>query len=164
MVFWPYIYNKITEKRTLVRFYTEEGIKTKLYLDGLCKYMKLAEAERIKFLQSVPRVDISDKGIVKLYEKLLPYALIFGLESTWITELEQYYRSADIDGPSWAADGETIDCADLDNLCLALGMYVGNSQGSGDIYTGGDFDGGGGGGDGGGFSGGGGGGGGGGGW
>ena len=94
-------------------------------------------------MQSVPGADISDKGIVKLYENLLPYAVIFSLESTWLAELEHYYQSASISGPSWAADGGMIDYVDLGNLCAALSMYVGNSQGGAGDYGAGDFGGGG---------------------
>ena len=61
----------------------------------------MAEKDRLEFLQSVKGADTSDKGIVKLYEKLLPYACLFGVEKSWMEELNKYYdRIADYD-PYW---------------------------------------------------------------
>ena len=152
-----YLHKHTSKYKSVAKYYTNAGINAKLYLIGLKKYMSLAEKERIELLQSVDGADVSSDGIVKLYEKLLPYAIIFRLEKSWIEELKKYYEAADMLGPDWAFDGTMIDASDLDNFSLALNMYTGN--GSGDSgYDGGDF---GGGGD---FSGGGGGGGGGGGW
>ena len=78
-------------------------------MDGLKLYIEMAEAERLKFLQSVKNVDTSNEGIVKLYEKLLPYAAIFGLEKSWMKELEKYYALSDVAEPDWySADFHSI--------------------------------------------------------
>ena len=61
----------------------------------------MAEADRLKFLQSVEGVDTSEAGIVNLYEKLLPYAALFGLEKSWMNELKKYYELEDIESPDW---------------------------------------------------------------
>ena len=71
---------------------TEKGIRLVNYLEGLELYIKMAEADRLKFLQSVDGVDMSKKGMVKLYEKLLPWASLFGLEESWVNELSKYYE------------------------------------------------------------------------
>ena len=63
--------------------------------------MQLAEAERLKMLQSVQGADTSHQGIVKLYEKLLPYATLFGLEKSWLSELGKYYEFDDVAKPNW---------------------------------------------------------------
>lgn len=81
--------------------YTNAGLEMSRYMDGLKLYIKMAEAERLEFLQSVKNVDTSNEGIVKLYEKLLPYAAIFGLEKTWMKELEKYYQLTDMKAPDW---------------------------------------------------------------
>lgn len=70
--------------------HTQKGLEASLYLSGLKKYIKMAEADRLKFLQSVDGADTSREGIVKLYEKLLPYAELFGLEKSWAKELQKY--------------------------------------------------------------------------
>ena len=81
--------------------HTEKGLKMSRYMDGLKMYIEMAEKDRLEFLQSKQNVDISDEGIVKLYEKLLPYAAIFGLEKSWMKELEKYYNMADVETPDW---------------------------------------------------------------
>ena len=52
----------------------------------------MAEADRLKFLQSVEGVDVSNEGIVKIYERLLPWASLFGVEESWVNELSKYYK------------------------------------------------------------------------
>ena len=83
---------------------TEQGFELNNYLRGLYDYIKLAESDRIKFLQSPDRAEkipITDKTyMVHLYEKLLPYAIIFGLEKSWAKQLEVYYQGAN-STPTW---------------------------------------------------------------
>lgn len=88
---------KISQKRHKYAKYTEEGLRLARYLEGLELYIKMAEAERLKILQSVKGADTSNAGIIKLYEKLLPWASLFGAEKSWAKELEKYYRVEDID-------------------------------------------------------------------
>lgn len=76
--------------------YTDEGIKLAVYLEGLELYIKMAEEDRLKFLQSVEGADVSNAGIVKLYEKLLPWASLFGAEESWMEELDKYYQIGDV--------------------------------------------------------------------
>ena len=76
--------------------YTEKGIKLVKYLEGLELYINMAEADRLKFLQSVEGADTSNAGIVKLYEKLLPWASLFGAEESWVKELKKYYEIEDV--------------------------------------------------------------------
>jgi uncharacterized membrane protein YgcG len=63
-------------------------------------YLELAEEDRFRMLQSAKgadRVDTSDgRQVVKLYEKLLPWAVIWGVEDSWARELEiQLQRSGE---------------------------------------------------------------------
>lgn len=81
--------------------HTKKGLEMSRYMDGLKLYIKMAEAERIKFLQGVKTVDISATGIVKLYEKLLPYAAVFGLEESWMTEMKKYCEVEEIEEPDY---------------------------------------------------------------
>ena len=96
-LYWPIISAKTQkyQERTL------KGIEMSRYMDGLKLYIKMAEADRIKFLQSVEGADTSEEGIVKLYEKLLPYAALFGLEKSWMKELDKYYQIENIEAPDW---------------------------------------------------------------
>lgn len=91
----------LTSKLGQYEKYTREGLEHSNYIRGLELYIKMAEADRIKFLQSVDGADTSNAGIVKLYEKLLPYAALFGLEQSWLKELSHYYKMEDIVEPDW---------------------------------------------------------------
>lgn len=79
----------------------KDGQELNDYLDGLKLYIEMAEQERLKFLQSVDGVDTTPEGIVKLHEKLLPYAIIFGQMASWTKLLGQYYQSSNLATPSW---------------------------------------------------------------
>lgn len=140
---------------------TKEGLELSNYMDGLKLYIKMAETDRLKFLQSVKGVDTSEEGIVKLYEKLLPYAALFGLEKSWMNELGKYYELTKTTTPDWYASGFTYSAINS-TMRSALSRPIDTSSSSGG-GSGGHSSGSSGGG-GGGFSGGGGGGGGGGGW
>lgn len=82
---------------------TKLGLEMSRYMDGLKLYIKMAEADRLKFLQSVDGADTSPEGIVKLYEKLLPYAALFGLEKSWMEELKHYSEVHEVETPNWYA-------------------------------------------------------------
>jgi uncharacterized membrane protein YgcG len=84
---------------------TLKGLEMSRYADGLKLYIKMAEADRLKFLQSVGTVDTTEEGIVKLNEKLLPYAALFGLEKSWMKELEKYYELHNMEAPDWYSTG-----------------------------------------------------------
>lgn len=148
--------------RQITKFskYTESGIRLVNYLEGLELYIKMAEADRLAFLQSVKGADTSEKGIVKLYEKLLPWACLFGQEKSWMEELSRYYEVADI--PE-TINSDVVNGIIAANIVSSINSTIQSSttyyQSSGGGSSSGSSGGGGGG-----FSGGGGGGGGGGGW
>lgn len=83
---------------------TQKGVDVRDYLYGLRDYMKLAEADRIKVLQSpkgelTEKIDVNDTTkLVKLYEKLLPYAMLFGIEREWAKEFADMYHEQ---SPDW---------------------------------------------------------------
>lgn len=80
---------------------TPEGALALDHLRGLREYIRLAEADRIRMLQSVTGTDVDEQFIVQVYERLLPYAVIFGFEKEWQAELQHYYREST---PDWVAD------------------------------------------------------------
>jgi len=136
---------------------TIEGINTSKYLDGLKKYMSLAEKDRIAFLQSVEGADTTHNGIARLYERLLPYAVLFGMEDSWFKELNKYYEMDDVNSGDWITGAAILSASDFRSFSSYTSSSISGSTASSD--SGGSSGGGGGG-----FSGGGGGGGGGGGW
>ena len=139
---------------------TMKGLEASRYMDGLKLYIKMAEAERMKMLQSVEGADMSPEGVVHLYEKLLPYAAVFGLEKSWLKEMEKYYKVAEVEDSAWGRNDLSMsDVLIMSNLATryANQSVSFGSSGSG-IAGGGSFSSGFSGGGGGGFSGGGGGG------
>lgn len=62
------------------------------HLWGLRDYLDLAEKDRLAFLQSpegaLRREDLDGRSVFRLNERLLPYAVIFGMQDRWARELE----------------------------------------------------------------------------
>ncbi len=87
----------ITKNTKKYKDYTESGVKLARYLEGLKLYITMAESDRLKFLQSVEGADMSNAGMVKLYERLLPWASLFGAEESWVKELAKYYDVENMD-------------------------------------------------------------------
>ena len=63
-----------------------------------------AEKDRLQMLQSATgadRVDVGDNlQLVKLYEKLLPWAVLWGVETSWMKELAVHVDALD-EKPDW---------------------------------------------------------------
>ncbi len=125
---------------------TIEGIKASKYLDGLKRYMSLAEKDRISFLQSVKGADTTHEGIVKLYEKLLPYAVLFGIEESWMKELNNYYKFDDVSDPDWVMRGVIISGSDFRSFTSTINQTIASSTISESSGSSSGFSGGGGGG------------------
>ena len=135
--------------------YTNQGLDHANYLAGLEDYIKMAETDRLRFLQSVDGVDTTNEGIVKLYEKLLPYAVIFGQEKSWLKVLNQYTQLIDNSEsdliPAWYALSTTNFNSFTSNFSSSTSSSsVPSSSSSSGFSSGGGFSGGGGGGGGGG--------------
>jgi uncharacterized membrane protein YgcG len=84
---------------------TVKGVALRDALLGLKMYMTVAEADRIRALQSphgdlTEKIDVTDKTqLVKVNERLLPYAMLFGIEKQWVKEFAQLYEQP----PEWYA-------------------------------------------------------------
>ena len=137
---------------------TDEGLALRRYLAGLKLYIGVAGAERLQMLQSPEgaekmKVDATDeKQLVKLYERVLPYAVLFGQEKEWSKQLGQYYEQVG-EQPDWYSGQGAFNAAafaagmnSLSSVASSASDYSSTSGGS----TGGGFAGGGGGGGGGG--------------
>ncbi len=76
---------------------TQLGSEVHEHLRGLRDYLALAEADRLRVLQSPEGaqrtiIDPSDDdAVIKLYEKLLPWAMVWGVEKQWQNVLGQRY-------------------------------------------------------------------------
>ncbi|THG32369.1 DUF2207 family protein [Naasia lichenicola] len=95
---------------------TESGAEVRDYLLGVKMYLQLAEADRLRVLQSPQgsersAVDPRDgTAVVHLYERLLPYAVLFGIERDWIRQLGAYYESTGAQ-PDWYAGSAAFNAS-----------------------------------------------------
>ena len=131
---------------------TSHGAEVRDHLLGLKMFIEWAEADRIGMLQSpegAERVAIAaddPRQIVKLYEKLLPYAVVFGQEDEWAKQLAFYYGN---EQPGWYFGSTAFNAAAFSSSISSLTTSSSSSSTSGGS-SGGGFSGGGGGGGGGG--------------
>jgi uncharacterized membrane protein YgcG len=94
---------------------TKLGSETREHLNGLRLFIRLAEADRIAFLQSPEgaqrRPDPTKPGeMIHLYEKALPYAVLFGLEKKWASELASLYEQ-ESQHPYWYSTNDDFAAA-----------------------------------------------------
>lgn len=86
------------------------------HLKGLKLYIKTAEEDRIKYLQSPTgtirdAVDTSDGlAVLRIYERLLPYAIIMGVEKDWVGVLGEYYSKYN-SSPDWYSGHDSFSSA-----------------------------------------------------
>lgn len=114
---------------------TTKGAELKEHLLGLREFIRVAEADRLQMLQSVSgaeRISTSDTtAIIKIYEKLLPYAVLFGLEKEWAAEIAKYY---DTNPPDWysGSNGFAIGAfaAGISSLSSSVSTSYSGSSGS----------------------------------
>jgi uncharacterized membrane protein YgcG len=145
---------------------TEKGTAAYEQLLGLRDYLQLAEADRLRVLQSPEgavrtRIDPSNPAaVVKLYERLLPWAIVWGVEKQWAAELAAHYGETTPPSSSLQFSSGFSSLASLGTTFAASSFAttppVSSSSGSGGsssssgFSSGGGFSGGGGGGGGGG--------------
>lgn len=140
---------------------TDKGLAVARYLDGLKQYISVAETDRLKAMQSpegaqkLGGIDPNDTAsLVHLYEKLLPYATLFGQEKEWNKRIGEYYESTG-QSPSWYSGHSAFNAAafssGMSNFNSAASYTSASSSSSGGSSGGGSSGGGGGGGGGGGW-------------
>src|SRR5690606_39497670 len=82
---------------------TPSGAERYEHLLGGKEFIRVAEADRLKMLQSYQGAERRSDGtidVVHLYEKLLPYAMLLGQEKSWTRVLEATYSNSGT-GPGW---------------------------------------------------------------
>ncbi|MFT4030207.1 MAG: DUF2207 domain-containing protein [Protaetiibacter sp.] len=120
---------------------TPDGAEYREQLLGLRDYIRLAEADRLRVLQSPSGaeraqiespVDPSDTAqLLRLNEKLLPYAILFGLEKQWVQQLGQYSTGST---PAWYTG---TDFGRFDSGFAGMSSYLsaGGGFGSGPSWS-----------------------------
>ena len=133
---------------------TALGAETRDHLEGLKVFIDWAEADRIRMLQSPQgaervQIDTTDRRqMLKLYEALLPYAVVFGQEKKWAAELVVLYGEGG--SPGWYSGSSGFSAAAFSSGIGTLSASTSASSSSGGSSGGGSAGGGGGGGGGGG--------------
>jgi uncharacterized membrane protein YgcG len=144
----PYlvVYWLILSKRVM----TAKGAEVDSYLKGMRMYIELAEKDRLDFLQSpkgagLKPSEIEGRTVLKLYEEVLPWAILLGLHNQWNAVLSNLY--AKDSAPVWFV-GAPVFAASFSSLdrILAQSLSVDSSGGSGGGGSAGGGSGGGGGG------------------
>lgn len=136
---------------------TALGAETRDHLRGLEEFIRWAEADRIRMLQSPAgaervAVDVNDpRQKLDLYEKLLPYAVVFGQEKQWSAELAVLYTAVGASGPYWYYGSGAFDASSfsagigsLSSAAMSSSSTSGGSGGGGSAGGGGGGGGGGG--------------------
>jgi uncharacterized membrane protein YgcG len=144
----PYlvVYWLILSKRVM----TAKGAEVDSYLKGMRMYIELAEKDRLDFLQSpkgagLKPSEIEGRTVLKLYEEVLPWAILLGLHKQWNGVLNTLYEKDST--PVWFV-GAPVFAASFSSLdrILAQSLSVDSSGGSGGGGSAGGGSGGGGGG------------------
>ena len=139
---------------------TAAGAETRDHLKGLQVFIEWAEADRIRMLQSpqgAERIALDDTGarvdpanprqMLRIYETLLPYAVVFGQEEEWAEHLAVLYDQTGV--PGWYVGTAGFNAAAFSSGISTLSTTTTSST-SGGSSGGGSAGGGGGGGGGGG--------------
>ncbi|NYF16987.1 putative membrane protein YgcG [Microbacterium sp. AK009] len=129
------------------------GAEVRDHLQGLKIFIEWAEADRIRMLQTPtgaerrPIHTDDPREMLHLYERLLPYAVVFGQEKQWAEHLAIYYGD---DTPGWYIGTTGFNAAAFSAGISSLSATAAASSSSGGSSGGGSAGGGGGGGGGGG--------------
>lgn len=139
------------------KVHTPEGAALRAQLERVRQMMKASEAERLEMMQSYagagrsPASPGSPAGseVVKVYDQLLPYAVLFGLQKDWSKVLSNVYHQHHVPAPLWYpalfANGSQGIESSLNSILSSVSAAAGTSS-SGAGSTGGGAAGGGGGG------------------
>ena len=134
---------------------TPEGARQYEYLLGVKEFIRVAEADRLQMLQSYTGAERRTDGsanVIVVYERLLPYAMLFGMEDEWGAVLESVY-AYEQRGASWIGDpnapfvrGQLVAFAATSHAAASYSAPSAGSSSSAGGSFGGGFSGGGGGG------------------
>ena len=126
--------------------FTEKGAERNDYLRGIRLYLEVAEEDRIRMLQSpegAERVDLRGGGVdtldrvqlVKLYERLLPFAVIWGVEKEWMDQLAVRMEEAQT-SPDWFAGRNGFSSGAVVNTLHGVGRTASVTSTSSSSWSG----------------------------
>jgi len=116
------------------RAHSAKGSEVIAHLKGLAMYVELAEKDRLEFLQSpkgasLKPSEVKGQQVLKLYEAVLPWAILLGLQKQWNKVLTELYEQTGT--PVWFI-GTPVISESLSQLDSALttSLAVSTSGGS----------------------------------
>lgn len=121
------------------------------YLEGVREFIRVAEEDRFKMLQSYSGAERRSDGtvdVIHIYERLLPFAVLFGQENEWGKVLEDAY-GREHRSPDWmngTSAGFLFRMSAFSSMTRSSSTYSAPSSSSSGGSSGGGFSGGGGGG------------------
>ncbi len=136
---------------------SREGVMLKEHMDGLNLYLKTAQKERLEAHDAVnaPLAPKDGEPVrdVKFFEKLLPYAVVYGVEKTWAKAFADIYQEPpDWYNGRWTTFNTLALASSIGNTTkVASSAFSAPSSSGGSGFSGGGAGGGGGGGGGGGW-------------
>lgn len=116
---------------------TRKGVEARDKVFGLKEYLWVAEADRLKFHNAPGKTP-------ERFEKLLPYAIVLGVEKEWAGQFKDIYQRQ----PSWYEDGSggmfnsIIFISALNNFSTAANTNLASSPGNSAAGGGSGFSGG----------------------
>ncbi|MEA4910667.1 MAG: DUF2207 domain-containing protein [Candidatus Elulimicrobiales bacterium] len=118
---------------------TERFLEVRHYLKGLEEYIRVAEKTRFEMTQSPETVEkigdiTNDMGArLKLYESLLPYAILFRQERKWVKELGKLYELNNVQ-PDWSV-GTSSSALIFSSMMRDLSSSLAESTGSSSDFS-----------------------------
>lgn len=136
------------------RVLTAKGGVAKAQLDRVHQVLQASEAQRLELIQSfrLQESQTTQGGggdVIELYDRLLPYAVLFGLQKHWTKVLSEAYRHHRVIAPVWypgLLDHGSTSFSDALGQMLSSVSSAASTSSPGTGSTGGGFAGGGGGG------------------
>lgn len=114
------------------RVHTSQGAEAYEYLMGVREFIRVAEADRLAVLQSYSGAQRRQQGdieIVQIYERLLPYAMIFGLQKQWTKALEVRYEQSVDYAPAWLV-GAGLGAVHVSDLSSSISQFTSSASSS----------------------------------
>lgn len=115
---------------------TAAGAELRDHLKGLELYLRLAEADRFAMLQSPRGADRRSVGpveVVEVTERLLPWAVLLGLEKEWSAALATAYEQTG-ESPVWYSGSTGFHAAafagSISSFSSTASSFVGSSSSS----------------------------------
>jgi len=119
---------RVDSRRTVV--VTETGRPLRDHLLGMRLYLTVAETDRMRVLHGPDGVPYDSAGVLYLFERLLPWAVLWGVEREWAAVVRRWLPG---EPAWWTGDGDV-----LTDFGASYGFFLGSLTTSTESGDGGD--------------------------